>query len=77
MIEVLPPQKDQKGSIMTQRAGKKSTDGNDYTFIANQEEILTAAKASSIGSTDKRSQVSSDSARKPIRMPTMTKKDSY
>ena len=50
----------------------------EYTFVQNSyanDELYTAAKASSIGSTDKRSQISSDSVRKrdymAITQPTM------
>ena len=43
------------------------TNNYEYTFVQNSyatDELYTAAKASSIGSTDKRSQLSSDSVRK-------------
>ena len=51
----------------------------ERTFVVqnsyNTEELLTAAKASSIGSTDKRSQLSSESVRKQITQPTMIQKE--
>lgn len=60
---------------MTKRTGQNAislinepnrTSNYEYTVVQNTvtEEVYTAAKASSIGSTDKRSQNSSDSVRK-------------
>ena len=46
---------------------RKTASNLEYTFVQNSyatDELNTAARASSIGSTDKRSQVSSDSIRK-------------
>jgi len=69
---------------MTKRTGldgvQRKTANYEYTFVNNSyatEELGTRAKASSIGSTDKRSQISSDSVRKrdylAITQPTMHK----
>ena len=73
---ISPPIKDnQKTTIMTKRQGldgqKKQTNYHEYTFVQNSyatEEIIhTAAKASSIGSTENaRSQGSSDSVPKGL-----------
>ena len=79
---------EKKTTIMTKRTGQNAVNRSDdsrggaankyeYTIVHNTvtDEVYTAAKASSIGSTDKRSQNSSDSIRKrdymAITQPTM------
>ena len=60
-VETKVPKEQQKTTIMTKRPdrdGMRKTENFEYTFVQNSyvtEDMQTVAKASSIGSTDKRS----------------------
>ena len=56
--------------ISTKRRRSPNTNNYEYTFVQNSlvsEEIMSGAKASSVASTDKRSQASSDEQHQPRR----------